>query len=317
MGIFLVTGASGFVGRALCRSLRGENVQVRAVVRTASQATLLPDGVVPIAIDIGPDTDWLDALKGVDTIVHMAARVHVMNDSAAKPNDLYRRLNVESTETLARMAAAAGVRRFIFVSSIKALGEESSTPYSEESEPFPIDPYGVSKWEAEQRVRQVARETGLEITIFRPPLIYGPGVKANFLKLLEIVERGIPLPFGSIENRRSFLFLGNLIDAIIFAASHPGAAGATFNISDGHDVSTPDLIRGLSEAFRKPARLVPFPPILMRMAGRITGKRAAVDRLLGSLVIDSGKICRDLGWKPPFTMQEGLTATARWYRDRK
>lgn len=317
MATVLVTGANGFVGRALCRRLFSEGYHVKGTIRNAEAAGNLPDGVVALPLTISPVTPWVRFLDGVDTVVHLAARVHVMHDMVSDPLALYRNLNVASTERLARIAAAAGVRRFIFVSSVKVMGEESVVPYSEEVSPSPRDPYGVSKWEAEQELAKVAKETGLEVVIIRPPLIYGPGVKANFLRLMKIIDRGIPLPFASIDNCRSLIYLENLVDLIATSIMHTKAAGQTYLVSDCEDVSTPELVRRLANAFRKPAMLIPLPPKLMRIAGRITGKQDAVDRLLSSLLVDCGKICRELNWRPPFTMQEGITATTQWYTGNK
>lgn len=311
----LVTGATGFIGVSLCKRLLTDTFHVRATSRTAKSAKNLPYGVTVVPItSIGPDTDWSEALCGIDVIVHLAARVHVMDEHAANPLAEFRRVNVAGTERLARMAAAAGVRRFIFLSSVKVHGEETEIPYTEEYAPAPQDPYGVSKLEAEECLRKIAAETRLEVVIIRPPLVYGPGVKANFLNLMKIVERRIPLPLASIHNRRSLVYLGNLVDAISTCVKHPRAAGQTFLVSDGDDVSTPELIRRMAQALESQARLLPFSPTLMRLAGRVCGKMAAVDRLVGSLTVDSGKICRELSWHPPYTVAEGLKTTAEWYK---
>ena len=314
----LVTGATGFVGRPLCSKLLAKARQVRGTVWLDDSAVSLPAGVDTIPISsIGPDTDWSEALVGIDTVVHLAARVHVMDETAEEPLAAYRRVNVAGTERLARMAAANGVKRLVFLSSVKVHGEETSARYTEEDHPAPLDPYGVSKREAEDILGKIAAETSLEVVIIRPPLVYGPGVKANFYRLMSIVERGLPLPLASINNARSLIYLGNLIDAIVTCATHPLAAGQTFLVGDGEDVSTPELIRRLATALGHPARLLPFPPALMRLAGRMVGKSAAVDRLLGSLTVDSGKIRRELNWSPPYTMAEGLGETAEWYLKQK
>jgi len=212
------------------------------------------------------------------------------------------------------MATKFGVRRFIYISSIKVNGEGSDIPYTERDALAPKDPYGTSKWEAEQALTKVASETDLEIVMIRPPLVYGPSVRANFLRMLEIVERGIPLPFASVNNRRSLIYLGNLVDAIMICMTHPKAAGQTYMVSDGADVSTPELIRRVASALDRPSRLIPFPSAVMKLAGRFTGKSETVDRLLGSISADITKIRRDLGWKPPYTLDEGLKETADWYR---
>lgn len=313
----LVTGATGFVGRPLCEKLLKTFGLVRGSVWIAEPATCLPAGVQLAPIEaIGPATDWSEALTGIDTVVHLAARVHVMDDTSEDPLEAYRQVNVSGTENLARQSVANGVRRLVFISSVKVHGEESDVTYTEENALSPQDPYGVSKLEAEVALKRIAKNTGLEVVIIRPPLVYGPGVKANFLRLLGTVERGIPLPLASIDNRRSLVYLGNLIDAISLCATHPKAAGQAFLVSDGDDVSIPDLIRRLASALERPARLLPCPTTLMRLAGRMLSKASAVDRLVGSLTVDSSKINRELGWQPPFTMAEGLKVTATWCKSR-
>ena len=310
----LVTGSGGFIGRALCPKLLAEGWQVRGTFRSESDASRLPDGVETVPTgSINSDTKWDDALAGFDTVVHLAARVHVMNDVSSDQLAEYRKVNVEGTKCLAVAAAKAGVKRFIYISSIKVNGEGRAAAYTEDDEVSPQDDYGVSKWEAEQELHKIANKTDLETVILRPPLVYGPGVKANFLRLFKIVERGIPLPFAKIDNLRSFIYLDNLIDAIITCINHPGAEGRTFLVNDREDVSTPELIRKIASALGKPARLFSILPFLMRLAGKFIGKSAAIDRLFGSLTIDSTKIRKELGWKPPYPMQHGLKETAKWY----
>ncbi len=311
----LVTGATGFVGRRLCERMMADGWQVRGAVRSAEQAAKLTAGVEVVQIEsIGADTDWSKALAGADAVIHLAARVHVMNDFVADPLAAFREVNVAGTERLARMAATTGVKRFVYISSVKVNGEGCEKSFTERDIPAPEDPYGVSKWEAEQVLHTVAEDTGLEVVILRPPLVYGPGVKANFLSLLKLLDRAIPLPLSSINNLRSFIYVGNFVDAIITCINHPKAAGQTYLVSDGEDVSSPELIMRVADALGKPVRLFPFPPALMRFAGKLTGKAAAVDRLLGSLVVDSSKIRRELNWKPPYTMEEGLRETAEWFK---
>jgi nucleoside-diphosphate-sugar epimerase len=291
--------------------------QLRGTVRVEEDAVFLPAGLEAIQIlSISSDTDWSIVLIGVDVVVHLAARVHVMHDTAVDPLAEFRQVNVAGTERLARMASEAGVRRFIYLSSVKVNGEGNVIPYTEHDTPVPEDPYAISKWEAEEVLQKVSRETGLEVVILRPPLVYGPQVKANFLRMLEVVKRGIPLPLASINNRRSLIYLGNLVDAIITCINHHKAAGQTYLVSDGEEVSTPELIRQVAVALGKPARLFPFPPSFMKLAGSIIGKSDAVERLLGSLVVDSSKIRRELGWMPPYTMEEGLEETAEWFKRR-
>ena len=310
----LVTGATGFIGRPLCSRLLADGARVSAAVWKEEPVSKMQPGVHSIPIEsIGPDTDWAQALRGVDTVIHLAARVHVMDERAEEPLAAYRRVNVAGTERLARMAAAKGVKRLVFMSSVKVHGEETSSPYTEQDVPAPLDPYGVSKLEAEEILRRISAETGLEVVVIRPPLVYGPGVKANFYKLMGIVARGLPLPLSSVNNTRSMIYLGNLIDAISLCTRHPLAAGQDLLIRDGEDGSTTELIRKLADAMNRPARLFLFPPVLMRLAGRLAGKEAAIDRLLGSLAVDDTKIRKVLGWVPPFTMTEGLRETAEWY----
>ncbi len=300
----MVSGASGFVGRALCAHLgqRG-HAAVAAVRRPAGLAGESVVGEIDGAID------WTAALANCDAVVHLAARVHVMHDTADDPLALYRAINTAATLNLARQAAQAGVKRFVFVSSIKVNGEGRDAPYRETDPPAPGDDYAVSKWEAEQGLLQIARETGLEVVILRPPLVYGPGVKANFRRLLDTVARGWPLPLGAIRNRRSLLYLGNFVDAIRVCLEHPAAAGQTFLLDDGRPVSTPELVRAIARAMGRPARLLPVPVGVLAFAGAVLGKRAAVARLTGSLHVDSSAIRARLGWTPPYSMEAGLAAT--------
>lgn len=309
----LLTGVNGFVGRATAQCLLTAGHRVRGTVRSASQAAI-PGVEVFTVGDCGPETAWALALSGVDTVIHLAARVHLMADRATDPLAAFRLVNVAGTEQLAREAVKAGVRRLVFVSSIKVLGEESPTAYQAGAPYNPQDPYAVSKMEAELALRQVASETELEVVIVRPPLVYGPGVKANFLRLLQLVNGGVPLPLASIHNHRSLLSVDNLADALLCCATHPAAAGKTYLVSDGEDVSTPELIRRCAQALGVSARLVPCPVALLRLAGKLTGRYAAVERLSGSLVVDGSAIRQELGWVPPFPMEEGLRETANWFR---
>ena len=312
MNSVLITGAGGFIGSALCEKISAEGRQVRGTFRSEIDVSRLPNGVEAVSIaSIDSDTKWNDALTGIDTVVHLAARVHVMDDVSSNPLTEYRKVNVEGTKCLAVAAANAGVKRFIFISSIKVNGEGRAAAYTEDDEEAPEDSYGVSKWEAEQELHKISDTTGIEVVILRPPLVYGPGVKANFMRLFKIVEHGIPLPLSSIKNRRSFIYLGNLIDAIITCMTNPNAAGKTYLVSDGEDVSTPELIRMIGAVFRRRALLLPVPVCIMRMAGRITGKYDEVERLIGSLTVDISKICKELEWKPPYTMEHGLRETAK------
>ena len=251
-------------------------------------------------------------------IKSVSIRVHVMNETVANPLSEFRRVNVAGTEQLAMMAEKAGVRRFAFLSSIGVNGNIThDLPFIEKDKPRPYNPYTLSKFEAEQVVLRITSETGMEVVVIRAPLVYGPEVKANFLGLFKIVDRGIPLPLASINNHRSLIYLGNLVDAITSCINHPKAAGQTYLVSDDEDVSTPELIRRVAAALGRPARLFPFPPSLMRFAGKFLGKSDAVDRLVSSLTIDRSKIRRELGWKPPYTMEEGLKETGEWFKQRE
>jgi UDP-glucose 4-epimerase len=299
----LVSGANGFVGSALCRHLKAHGQVVLPAIRRASGIT--DEAVIG---DINGTTGWTMALKVCDAVVHLAARVHVMDDTAQDPLALYRATNTEGTLNLAWQAAAAGVKRFVFISTIKVNGEGGDAPYRETDVPAPEDAYAISKWEAERGLAQIAKETGLEVVIMRPPLVYGPGVKANFLRLMQTVRAGWPLPLGAIHNHRSLLYLGNFVDAIRLCVEHPAAAGQTFLVDDGEPVSTPELIRALAYAMGQPARLLAVPVGTLELAGALLGKRAAVARLTESLYVDSSFIRSRLGWVPPYSMAAGLAA---------
>jgi nucleoside-diphosphate-sugar epimerase len=313
----LVTGATGFVGGFLCRALLAAGCRVRGTLLAGEDPAALAGGVQPVLIEpLGAATVWAGALAGVDTVIHLAARVHVMDEAAADPLDAFRTVNVEGSLALARAAARAGVVRLVFISSIKVNGEESATPYTRDSPENPADPYGISKWEAECGLRGIAAQTGLELVVVRPPLVYGPGVKANFFNMLKLVQRGIPLPLGGIRNRRSLIYVGNLADALVLCATHPAAAGNTYLVSDGEDVSTTELLARSAAALGVPLRLIPFPLWLMNLSGALTGKGAVVQRLTGSLSIDPSGIRSELGWEPPFSLTAGLEQTARWFKFR-
>lgn len=304
----LVTGANGFVGHALCDELERARLSVRRAVRRARTPREFEVG------EIGPQTDWRYALDGCDVIVHLAARVHVMRDRSSDPLAAFREVNTQGSARLATVAAESGVRRLIFISSIKVNGEAGV--FSDTDKAAPEDPYAISKWEAEARLREIAGRTNMELAILRPPLVYGPGVGANFWRLMRSVDRGIPLPFGAVKNRRSLVFLGNLVDAIKVCLDHPHAAGKTCLVSDGQDVSTPELVKKIAQSLERPPRLLSVPPELMRIVGRLVGRGQEVERLLGSLAIEDGILRKDLGWVPPFTMQAGLDETVKWYRAR-
>lgn len=306
----LVTGANGFIGRNLCATLKEKGYFVRGAVRNNVGDVSGADEYIQVG-DINESTDWQQALAGVDAVIHLAARAHIMNDPAANPIDDFRMVNMFGTERVARMAAKSGVRRFIFISSVKVNGERGSKPYTEEDVPEPQDAYGVTKREAEDSLACIANETGLQVVILRLPLVYGPGVKANFRDLIKIAASGLPLPFKSIHNQRSFLYLGNLADAIIVCLTHPLAAGETFLVSDGQDVSTPDLIKMIVCAVDKKPVLFSLYPGILKTLCKIIGKAEELEKLTGSLIVDSSKIRNLLGWKPPFTMEEGIRETVK------
>ncbi len=308
----MVTGANGFVGQALGRLLQSQALAWRPVLRQANPA--LPDALI---MDIGPDSDWLPNLTDVQCVIHLAARVHMLNEDGAgaispiSAISAYRRMNVDATLRLARQAAQAGVTRFVYVSSIKVNGEATSLarPFSLRDTPSPSDPYGISKWEAEQGLAQIAAETGLQVVVIRPPLVYGPQVKANFLQLLRWVRRGWPLPLGSVDNRRSMIYVGNLVHLILLCAQHPAAAGQTFLASDGMDVSTSQLIRSVARAMHRRAPLFACPPALLRATARLLGKTPVAERLLGSLQVDIAATRQILAWTPPVSFDAGIAAT--------
>ena len=309
-----VTGANGFIGKALCKRLLCENSIVFGAVRNGKVSQVSP-GVAAVEIgDINKTTNWSDALSEADFVVHTAARVHTLNDPSHDPLTAYRKVNVQGTEHLARESAKSGVKRFIFLSSVKVNGEESWKPYTETDTPAPVDSYGISKMEAELKLRKVAVETGMAVVILRPPLVYGPGVKANFLKLLQTVDRGTPLPFAGVKNQRSLIYVENLVDAIVACVRHPNASNQTYLVSDGGDVSTPELIRMMSALLHKRPRLFSVPGLCLHIASRIAGKGPTIDRLIGSLTVDTAKITQELGWSPPFTLVEGLEETVAWFR---
>lgn len=303
----LLTGASGFVGGAVLGAAKQRDVEVRPVFRSSGSAKWHPGAALVPELD--GETDWAQALKGVDVVIHAAARAHVMCEEALDPLTEYRRVNVQGTSNLARQAAAAGVRRFVFISSIKVNGERtlSGRPFTVDDAPAPEDAYGISKLEAETDLRRIAQETGMEVTIIRPPLIYGPGVKGNFSSLINWVHRGLPLPLGGVtHNRRSLVGLDNLVDLIWVCVEHPKAANQTFLISDGEDLSTTELLRRIGKALSRPVRLHKVPPGLIVLIASMLGKKAITQRLLGSLQVDIGKTCELLDWMPKVIVDEGL-----------
>jgi len=303
----LLTGASGFVGRAVLDAAKQRGIDVRPVFRSLDSAKRHPGAVLVPGLD--GEVDWSQALQGVDVVIHSAARAHVMDEEALDPLTEFRRVNVQGTSNIARQAAAAAVRRFVFISSIKVNGEKTllGRPFTAEDAPAPEDDYGLSKAEAETELRRIAKETRMEVTIIRPPLIYGPGVKGNFSSLMNWVRQGLPLPLGAlIHNRRSLVGLDNLVDLILVCVEHPKAANQTFLISDGEDISTTELLRKISKALSRPARLLWVPAGLLALMASLLGKRVISQRLLGSLQVDIHKTGELLDWKPLVSMDEGL-----------
>jgi nucleoside-diphosphate-sugar epimerase len=306
----VVTGANGFIGVPLCALLVRGGADVTAVVRreSAAFADLTTDPTTRgrlrqvVVGDLGAAINWSAALAGAEAVVHLAGRVHVPGVGAPADRERFREINVDATLRLAEAAARARVRRMVFVSSAKAGDDDAS------------DPYSRSKAEAERLLGEASRNLGFECVIVRPPLVYGPRVRANFLRLMRLVDFGVPLPLASVANRRSLLFVGNLADALVTCTGHPRAVGHTFSVSDGEDVSTPELVRRIARALDRPARLFPFPVALLRLAGVLAGQKQAIDRLTGDLAIDSTPIRTALDWHPPFSMELGLAETAAWYR---
>lgn len=311
---FLITGANGFVGKPLCAELLRQGHTVRVALRSAGTAVEKVESAVVGGIDGA--TDWTDALRGVEVVIYLAARVHVMKDTAADPLAEFLKVNLHGTANLAQQAASAGVKRLVYVSSIKVNGEEThgQHSYTEQDTPAPQDPYGISKWQAEQALRRIAQETGLQVVIVRPPLVYGPGVKGNFISLLAAIDKGMPLPLMGARNARSLVYVGNLMDALIACATHAAAAGQTYLVRDGEDVSTALLVDKIAGALGRSSRSFYFPPGLLRAAAAVMGRSEQIARLFGTLRVNDTKIRHELDWVPPYTMEQGLRATAEWYR---
>jgi nucleoside-diphosphate-sugar epimerase len=318
MSLCLVTGATGFVGRHLVARLVEEGIPVRCAVRDPIAARALLGNDVDI-VAVGPIESRPDcgrALAGVQTIFHLAGRAHILEETSADPLAEFLRVNADGAAHLARQAAAAGVRRFVFASSIKVFGESSGErPFRPEDAPAPVDPYGVSKQRAEEMLRGIASESGMEVVIVRPPLVYGPGVGANFLRLLRLVDRGVPLPLGGIPNRRSLVSVWNLCDLFVRCSRASAAANRTILVSDGKDLSTPGLIRELARALGRPARLINVPQGLIRLAAQATGNMAEFTRLCASLTLDIDETVRILDWRPPVSVEESLARTVAAYRE--
>lgn len=309
----LVTGASGFIGHALACSSRQAGYDLRRVIHK-TQICLEGDNWDDVVVSgINSETDWSIALDKVDFVVHLAARVHVMKDRLSNPLAEFREVNTKGTINLATQAARYGVKRFIFISSIKVNGEGSNIGqyYTPDDLPSPVDPYGISKYEAECQLFRLGQETGMEIIVIRPVLVYGPGVKANFLSMMNLLNKGLPLPFGKVENRRSLVALDNLTDLIITCIEHPAAANQVFLVSDDEDLSTTALLRRMGEALGKPARLIPINAGILKAGAMFLGRRDIAQRLLGSLQVDISKTKSILGWSPPISVEEALGKTAQ------
>lgn len=305
----LITGATGFVGKSLCAELIKQGLTVFAAVREKAAI----ENTTPVVIgNIDKATDWNFALFDIDVVIHLAARVHVMQEKVADPLDEFRKVNVDGTLNLARQAAMSGVKRFIYVSSVKVNGEHTALdkPFTESDHPSPQDPYGLSKLEAEKGLLEIAQQTGMQIVIIRPPLVYGAGVKANFLSMMRTVKRGMPLPLGAIHNKRSFVYVGNLVSLIMRCIDHPAAANQVFLVSDGDDLSTSALLKECAVALDVKSRLLPVSQKMIEIGAAMLGKRAVAQRLCGNLQVDITKAHELLGWEPPYTVADGLKATA-------
>lgn len=307
----LITGSTGFIGSALVDRIRGRQFK-QVVALTREPATVFPCDVLVMYASKKIDASKL-VLQGIDSIVHCAARVHIMNDTSSDPLADFRDVNVKFTLDLARRAAASGVRRFVFISSVKVNGEETlpSTAFKSDDAPAPLDPYGQSKLEAEEGLRHIAFESGIEVVIIRPVLVYGPGVKANFLNMMQLLNKGVPLPLGAIFNKRSLVSLSNLIDLIITCIDHPDAANQTFMVSDGEDVSTTELLQRMAKALNRPARLIPVPTAVLKAGALLLGRRDVARRLTSSLQVNIDKTRSLLGWSPIESLDEGLLKVAR------
>lgn len=305
MNNIFLTGSTGFVGSAFLQHCLNQNANVIAAVRTFS--TALPATVKQVAVgDLSASQDWSTALQGVDVVVHLAARAHIMKDSALDPLSIYREANTYATLNLAQQAAQAGVKRFIFISSIGVNGNVNTRPFNEQDTPHPHDPYSISKYEAEQGLKAIATETGMEVVIIRPPLIYGHNAPGNFGSLVRWVKKGVPLPLGAVHNQRSLVALDNLVSFIDLCCTHPKAANETFLIADGTDVSTTELLHKVAHGLGVSARLIPVPVSWMRFAAKLLGKEAVANRLFGNLQVDARKARELLGWQPVVTMDEQL-----------
>lgn len=312
----LVTGATGFVGRHLCALLTRRGYEVVGAARSLPTEAEYPGCDIRQIGDIGFDTDWEPVLDGADFVVHLAARVHVMNEQETDALAAFRRVNVEGTERLLRSNSMRTVKRFIYLSSVKVHGEATpGSPFSVDDIPAPSDPYARSKLEAEQSLEAIGARTGLDTVIIRPPLVYGPGVGGNFYRLMKMVSKGIPLPFARIDNRRSLVGIANLCELILECLSNPSASGQRFLVSDNADVSSPDLVRHIAAAMGRPARLLPVPLSALRFAAKLLGRSSEAKRLTESLQVDIRDTMRTLNWQPAFSVADGIQSAVDWYRD--
>ncbi|HSH72715.1 MAG TPA: NAD-dependent epimerase/dehydratase family protein [Methylophilaceae bacterium] len=309
----LVTGASGFIGSALCKELIQRDFKVSAVIRRPFDIT----GISHLyqIDDLSPDIDWHSILIGKGVIVHLAARAHVLTETNNDAEDLYIQTNTLSTLNLANQAAKVGVKRFIFISSIGVHGSKTQDGevFNEQSDINPHNAYTRSKWSAEQALNEIALNTSMEVVILRPTLVYGPEPKGNFLTLLKLVHSGLPLPFGGIDNLRSFIYLGNLVDVIIKCVKNPNAAGKTYVLSDGEDISTGNLMKVMAKAINSNSYIFAFPRTWLRLGFKMLGKSQTFDKFSSSLVVDSSKVREDLNWLPPYTLQDGIKHVAEWF----
>ena len=316
MTLILITGGTGFIGSHLLPELHKRNLGIVLAIRDHLSNKLNPDHKAVKIGEIDKSTDWTEPLQGIDTVIHLAARSHQLNDQALDPEAEFLRINCEGTKALVKQAIASGVKHFIFISSIGAMTTLSEQVLTEESPCHPDSPYGRSKLKAEQALIKLCQDSPITWTILRPTLVYGAGNPGNMERLMNLIKTGFPLPLGAIKNRKSFLYVGNLVDAIITCLDHPNAKNQTFIVSDGEDLSTTELINRLGKALNKSPLLLPVPPNLLRLATKILGKADIGDRLLGSLQVDSSKIRQTLDWKRPYTVDQGLQATAKWFKTR-
>ncbi|MEJ0037594.1 MAG: NAD-dependent epimerase/dehydratase family protein [Gammaproteobacteria bacterium] len=307
----LVTGASGFVGRVLCPELVARGASVRVALRSPVRSSAEACERVVVG-DIDSRTDWTEALQGVDCVLHLAARAHILDQSRGGPQP-YFDTNALGTHRLAQAAVRAGVKRLVYLSSIKVNGEGRDAAYLATDTPQPMDAYGTSKWQGEQHLHEIAAASSMEAVVIRSPLVYGPQVRANFLRLMKWVDKGVPLPLGAVRNRRSIVSVWNLADLLYTCVSSPAAAGGTFMVSDSVDLSTPELIRRIGVAMDRRVRLIPVPVLALRAAGALLGRRADIERLCGSLAVELGPTCATLSWRPPHTIESALGRTVEWY----